>query len=175
MSLSMRLIDNQNESVLDINWLRNPYGLGPWAQRMVEYVAGTPDPFPEDQTLWWVCNHWAYDQSDKIDRKRFHRVVEAYAGHLLPLKEGYFFFTKSEYQQLILPHDARIPKTLEGIKGMVMSHRRMGIPMEVFKDPVFNLGIRKHTVLEHYQDWYQRLMRFADLLQDESLEFYCSN
>ena len=180
MSLDISLYDKDDDDIMSINWLRNPYGLERWAEASVFHVKLD---FESEATLWQVCNENNYDKSEDIDRKRFQRVVWSYWEIIKNIETGFFFFRLGEFIQFIQPHYDRLPKResafgfvdIEGYEYEKPDRDRILIPMEHFKQDCFHLGIREDSVLQHYKNWFQELIQFAEYLQDESYTFHCSN
>ena len=161
MSLDISISRN-GETLAEINWLRNPFGLCQWA----EDNTITPD---SPYGLHYVCNAWAYGRSSQIDRKLFLTVVLDYWQQVQKLKHGYFWFAPRQYQQFVMPY-AQFLSSRDGIKESKM---RTAIPMEHFSHAAFDLG-GAHT-LEAYKNWFARLAHIAELLQSPDVDFYCSN
>ena len=174
MSLDIYLTDKKTgDEVADMNWFRNPFGLCQWAEDNYEYVNGHEGK----KSLWYVCNHWSYAKSGRVNRKLFKDVVHEYWDTISFIKQGYFFFNLPSYRQFIegklnyLPgNDGIFNRSILGQKYDIKS--RLLIPMEHFGDRLF--GISKHT-LDDYREWFKELLWFAELLQDKNNRFYCSN
>jgi len=178
MSLDIALYDKADgEEIIAMNWLRNPFGLCQWA----EDNAGDGE-----QSLWYVCNAWAYDKGKDVDRVGFKRVVDAYWERIQKLERGYYWFDLPAYRDIVERNCGWIPYELGGSRlgaSPAESHYvderynkkrdKLGIPMEYFTAGVFHLA--GQNTLEHYKDWFAELVKFAELLQDTALEFYCSN
>lgn len=170
MSLDISLSKNEEE-VISMNWLRNPFGLERWASD------NTNLNFKKD--LWYVCNHWNYDKSSRVNRQMFQEVVLQYWEVVKELKDGYFYFDLPAYQQFVEPNKKYMELNFNnlGIKGEryntdKQDDRRLAIPMWQFKHPEFHL---QNCSLEYYKNWFNELVEFAELLQDKSYAFYCSN
>lgn len=179
MSLDIYVNNPKTGASMDMNWLRNPYGLCSWAESNYDYQ--TESQTPEQKSLWWVINHWNYDKSEQVDRKLFLNVVNRYGNVLInDLKQGHFFFTEQELKQFIFPHLTVLSWTKDTLPGVVIKHPvvQLGIPMEFFEHPCFGLSSKyrpnAHT-LDRYQAWFQELMNFAEILRNPDAEFYCSN
>lgn len=160
----MSLSNDEEDEVISLNWLRNPFGLERWAELNV----GEKVNLPENERLWDVCNRWTYDKSNEIDRKLFKKVVDIYWSKIQNLQVGYFVFDLPGYRQMV-----------EGPVGMKLTrryyeYRRDGadiaIRMECFKR---DLSLDNPT-LEKWKEWFHRLVVFAEKLQDPNMEFYCS-
>ena len=183
MSLDISVMSKHTGESMDMNWLRNPFGLCPWAEANYNYA--TERQPPEEQSLWYVINHWNYDTSDQVDKPLFLEVVKRYGVVLHQLERGYFFFTETGLEQFVWP--------CVGVTSMVEIRRgqppdivtvgrgeekEYGLPMEKFGDPCYHLSDRyrphAHT-LGHYLSWYRDLIRFAEILQEPDASFYCSN
>lgn len=167
MSLDISLVKH-NETVVRMNWLRNPFGLCEWAEKnaaYVEFKIGKKD-------LWYVCNNWNYENSNKVNRTLFKKVVDKYWPIIKGLKRGYFFFGLPSYLQFIQPHLKEFSG--EGIDGIRYDeHKNLVIPQEYFNKECFHL---RDSSLERYKKWFLELVEFAELLQrDKQCEFYCSN
>jgi hypothetical protein len=176
MSLDISLYNKEGECVQSMNWLRNPFGLCVWAEDNAHHVwKCAPKPI---ETLWYVCNHWSYAKSGRVNRLRFGEVVNHYAETLLNLEKSFYFFALPAYRQFIQPNELLLPREqlFTGtwhIKDSFYDDRlRLAIPVEHFSHACFCLD--KPTT-GSYQDWFRELVRFADALQDKSLTFYCSN
>lgn len=181
MSLDIGLYQGEQE-VLSMNWLRNPYGLCNWAEDNFEMAKG------KRGDLYDVCNQWAYGKSKKVDRKLFKRVVMRYSKFVKSLDEGYFLFDLACYRQFVQPnYELFLKDPSLGFSDLLRIYgekyfdpkqgdTRLAIPMEQFNQGAFNLSHRAgQTMIEKYQEWFDELVEFAHELQDENLEFYCSN
>jgi len=169
MSLDLYLRNTDGDELKWINWLRNSFGLGNWAEDSTQGL---------NAQLHYVCNRWSYDEGEHIDRAEFKRVVMQYWEQIKGLKEGYFYFDLLAYITIIQPkflhfpvHDVFGTPRINGSKFTVGKDKLM-IPMEHFKAPVFNLP---NCSLEDYKQWFLELVEFAVLLQDPTTRFYCSN
>src|SRR6266516_7660671 len=168
MSLDISVHNPETDQSIEMNWLRNPYGLCNWAESNYLYVT-KQEP---KKTLWYVINHWNYAKSSRVNRKLFLVVVLLYGSEIMPLEKGYFWFDVGSFMSFVLPHMEKIPTEnfieQKRIEGNVFHDRQIGIPMEYFGDPCFHLSDKyrpyAHT-LAHYQEWYQQLIDFARLLQ----------
>ena len=180
MSLDISLYDKKTgEEVLEMNWLRNPFGLCDWAEDSVKEIVDS------SKSLWYVCNHWNYNKSKFVKRALFQEVVEKYWEEIKKIEEGYFYFNAHAYDQFIGPKYDFFPKedSIIGetrIKGVNrMGESKVGIPMQHFNhDGIIDLGIGlrgTQDVLEHYKKWFKDLVMFADMLQDTKYRFDCSN
>ncbi len=67
MSLNISLYDCDDNGIANMNWLHNPFGLCKWAEDNAHFIWGN-EPELESDTLYYVCNHWAYDKNGAIDR-----------------------------------------------------------------------------------------------------------
>lgn len=184
MSLDIHLYPkngNIETEVASMNWLRNPYGLCNWAEDNVE-AAGVKF----DTKLWYVVNHWNYKKSPKVNRALFKSVVDGYWRVIQKLDKGYFFFNVYSYIQFVESHRDLLPKEYikiineERIKGLCHAlPDKIGIPIEYFTLECFNLGFNHgdkfEAPLDKYKAWFFELVQFAEKLQDENLQFYCSN
>ena len=169
MSLDISL-SRDGHVFTDINWLRNPFGLCQWAEDNV----GTGHP----TSLYYVCNHWNYDDGPKIDRQLFTEVVHAHADEVNKLTKSYFYFTLSSYRSIIQPKYYHLPleETFLGMKRVIgekyAPDGKLMIPVEHFATG-WNMGPTCST--QGYQEWFAKLVEIADALQDPGVKFYCSN
>lgn len=166
MSLDIDLYRGEEE-VAQMNWLRNPFGLCNWAEDNTAHVGYTPPQ--SNRRLWYVCNNWAYDESKNIDRKLFQEVVLNYKKVIDELKIGYFFFNRTSKQHLYCKEDPA-SLTMRPAPG-----DRYMISIETFAACTTTINLGDKVTLEAYKEWFGELVKFAELLQDESLTFYCSN
>lgn len=169
MSLDISLTNKTTDEVVaDMNWLRNPFGLCNWAEDNVNVKT--------KRSLWYVINHWNYGKSHRVNRPLFKQVVDEYWQAIEPLEKGYFFFNIASYMSFVQPHLDVLPVTNQfhqpRIEGGIFKGHKYGIPIELFDKPCFNLG---YSSLESYKEWFRQLVEFAELLQDKSNRFYCSN
>jgi hypothetical protein len=170
--------DTLGEEVRSMNWLRNPFGLCNWAEDNFCYVGAK-----SDTELYYVVNNWAYDDSNKVDRKLFKSVVDGYWRVISKLSKGYFFFDVHSYIQFLEPKMHFIPREpfMNGesrIKNIVHLPDKIGLPMQYMTKDVITLSLNDDQtdgILQRYKDWFLELVKFAEELQDENLEFYCSN
>lgn len=181
MSLDISVYNPETGETIDMNWLRNPYGLCNWAEANYNYKTESRPDDESEQRLWHVVNNWAYDTSDQVDRKLFLDVVRRYGQVLLhDLNQGYFFFTEKGLEQFVLPHLSLVQVPIYEPPAVKIGypHKEYGIPMDYLGHSCFGLSDRyrsdAHT-LRHYQAWCQQLIDFAELLQVPGTTFYCSN
>lgn len=168
MGLSMSLYDENEECVCDINWLRNPFGLAYWAETNTR-LSGivTPD-------LYDVCNQWSYDKADDVDVEVFAATVHAYDERVQALEVGYFWFHDSAWRQFI-NEEVRFAEKISTVEPVLWEkdgERLRGLNQELFSDYPHMGG---HNSLDHYKQWFGRLVEFADLLKTGKYSFYCSN
>ena len=171
MSLDLYLYDQDGLMLATLNWIRCPFGLCNWA----EDNAGDGE-----QSLWYVCNAWAYDKGKDVDRVGFKRVVDAYWERIQQLERGYYWFDLPAYRDIVERNCGWIPYELGGGGASRYVDERynekrdkLGIPMEYFTAGVFHLA--GQNTLKHYKEWFYILVRFAELLQDETTTFHCTN
>ena len=175
MSLKISVRNPETDETIDMNWLRNQYGLCNWAEDTYAYT--TKQTVPENQTLWYAINHWNYAKSPEVDRQVFLDTVNKYGRVLLTLDKAYYWFDVSAYIQFVQPQYEVFPKHRlftgdERIEGTVTYDRKLGIPMEHFNHRCFYLG---DATLDRYKEWYGELVRFAEMLQVPGTTFDCSN
>jgi len=178
MSLDISVYNPETEQTIEMNWLRNPYGLCSWAESNYLY-AKKREP---KKTLWYVINHWNYAKSPKVNRKLFLAVVMLYGSEIMALEKGYFWFDVGSFMSFVLPHLDMMPtENFMGqirIEDNVFHDRQIGIPMDYFANPCFGLSDKYRPtahMLVRYQEWYQQLIDFAKMLQEPGTQFYCSN
>lgn len=175
MSLDISLRNREDSGdTIDMNWLRNPFGLCQWTEDNVKVK------LPKGKTLYYVLNHWNYKKSNKVNRKLFLKVVMTYWEEIQKLEKGYWFFSLPGYMQFIEPEKERFPKAgkYNGIHDGYDDQSRMKIPMTEEAAKVFDVGqmrVDASTPLEYYKNWFAELVRFAEKLQDRKYRFYCSN
>lgn len=198
MSLDISLYDNskpENErEVADMNWLRNPFGLERWAYWNTYHEFRER---PEDRTLWHVCNHWAYDQSQFVDRELFYNVAWDYLNVLAhKYAEGQDFYFAFWNNRLITEYVTRYREWFPnqpGTRGHVIEgafwlpddngndQGTLMVPIRHFEIPHIESSIRlgrpeHQTMTQRYMAWYYELLYFAKLLvENPEFEFYCSN
>lgn len=177
MSLDIALYDNDDNCIAEMNWLRNPFGLCKWAEDNCHYVWNSVPV--ENERLWYVCNNWAYDKSNEVDRIQFKKVVDRYWYTLQTLETTYYFFDLPSYRQFIEGKLDHLPtKMLAFVETLSIegskydNQQRLLIPVDLFKSPIFHLG---KVSSEKQKAWMLELVKFAELLQNESNRFYCSN
>jgi len=188
MSLDLTLYKD-DEEIMWMNWLRNPFGLEMWAQCNFDE---SKNKFEVEQSLYYVCNHWSYeslrsscfasltkDDSNDVDRKLFHSVVTDYWSVIQTLESSYFGFPLSSYIQFIQPNYHHFPKEKlftgdEYIKDSKYSEddTMLLIPVKYFQHRDFCLS---EASTQRYKKWFYELVQFAEKLQDKSLRFECSN
>jgi len=191
MSLDIGVYNPSTHAQMEMNWLRNPYGLEPWARR--NYLYATQQQEEPKPDLWDVLNQWNYDKSIEVDKSVFLATVMLYGDVIFTLKRGYFWFDEGMFKQFVKPCMSVLPHApgyflwagspaLTGIKDTVeytfWKKPHVGIPMEYFGHACFELSdaFRPHAhTLAHYQDWYKELTSFAELLQKPDSIFSCSN
>ena len=99
MSLDIYVTNTRTDEKMDMNWLRNPFGLCSWAENNYTYF--TEREPPEDKSLWYVINHWNYDKSVQVDKPLFLEVVKRYGNIIMKLDRGYFWFNEGGFKQFI--------------------------------------------------------------------------
>jgi hypothetical protein len=186
MGLDITVTNTHTGASMDMNWLRNPYGLCTWAENNYTYF--TEREPPEEKSLWYVINHWNYDTSEQVDKQLFLDVVGKYGNVITKLDYAYFWFDEAGFKQFITPclktwfYADQETFDLSGVEGTRRYHfhqrEYIGMPMQYFSSPCFGLSDRyrlhAHT-LAHYQNWYRELITFAEMLQDPDAVFDCSN
>lgn len=174
MSLDISIHNKRTGDQMEMNWLRNPFGLCNWAEANYAHITGT-EPKRRD-TLWYVINNWNYKKSPRVNRKKFKQVVDRYWRVIKKLEEGYFFLDVASFMSFVLPNMDQMPtkKIFDQIRieGNVFHEHMIGIPMEYFNKPCFHLS---DASLERYKEWFAQLVEFAKKLQKKSYKFYCSN
>lgn len=170
MSLDIEV--KYKEQKIEINWLRNPFGLCSWVEDNVE----------SRYSLYKVCNKWTYGKSKKVNRKYFLKVVNDYLNKIQGLRAGYFAFDLGAYIQFVEKHSYLFPKEqivtdYYKIIGSFYRNDKLYIPMEYFNKPEYNLISNCYPggMLTYYKNWYNKLYDIALLLQNKKSEFYCSN
>ena len=170
MGLDLHLYDKDDDEVMWVNWLRNPFGLCNWVEDNLTELGYNPET-----SLYYVCNHWAYKE-DGADRPLFQKVVNEYWRRVEDLEQGYFFFSLSSYRQFVEGKTGLMIME-EGIAGPRIKGEKYAkdgslmIPMWQFSHPEFRLS---GPDLQDYKDWMKRLVKFAELLQNEEYTFSCS-
>ncbi len=181
MGLDLIVSDAGGSTIIDFNTLRNPFGLLSWIADNVQLdksdISKITCPYDTSEyinLLEFVCNHWSYNQSDKVDRKLFLDVISMYNDKVQALTEGYFFFNFRAYRELV-EHRTDLPchyfgsrkfiegeTYVDGLGGFMNSKLRL--PMHIFKES-----------LDEYKKWSNKLLELAKALQDPCTTFYCSN
>ena len=172
MSLDLYLCTD-TEEIASMTWLRNPFGLCQWAE----------DNFGGDGMLAFVCNQWAYDKCEEIDRAMFKRVVDEYWERIKQAPTSYFWFNETQYNQFLRPYESYFVKDIVGgIRGrLVTIDNRKGIPISYFDKPdlpaCLNLkrSSQSSTIKDNYDSWFHELVIFAKKLQNQEYKFYCEN
>jgi hypothetical protein len=180
MSLDISVSNPATGEEMEMNWLRNPFGLCSWAEDTLLYEAKL-EAVPEEQSLWFVINHWSYDKSANVNKPLFLQVVQRYGGVILSVEKGYFWFPLDRFPDNLAYHlepgksiDALRSSLRDGnvINGDITYYQdKIGLPIEQCAKFV-RLG---RSDLARYKDWYRDLIRFAEILQTPEAVFYCSN
>jgi hypothetical protein len=170
MSLDISLYNRKTgEDIIEMNWLRNPFGLERWASDNANLEM--------KKDLWYVCNHWNYKKASRVNRGLFKSVVDKYWEVISNLTEGFFCFDLPAYRQFVEGKTQFMVQEDwafgQRIKGAKYEGERLAIPMWQFTPQVIDLGGKNK--LEDYQEWFRELVRFAELLQNENYRLYCSN
>jgi hypothetical protein len=185
--------------VCALNWLRNPFGLERWAYYNTAHELAD---LPDDRTLYYVCNQWAYGTGFDVDRELFYAVVWEHLNVLAHTygegKDFYFAFWNdrliTEYVTKYRAYFPNQPGThghkIEGsfwISGDENGRQGAGtllVPLRHFEVPEIERGIKLgmefapagQTLVQHYMSWYYELLWFAKMLvENPEFEFYCSN
>lgn len=152
---------------LDINWLRNPFGLCTWA----EWNVGGKENLDE-WALYDVCNQWAYDKVKDFDRDEFHRVVMTYADRVRSLEIGYYVFDVFSYIQFCDGHFFKKTQFGSIMDAKAFGRSNIGIPMEFFESG-FNLG---RAGLEGAKEWFEEFVAIAEaVIKHRDSEIHISN
>jgi len=174
------------EEIESMNWLRNPFGLCNWAvDNYVYWCKKKYDCYSKNgknNLLYHMLNCYAYDKGKKLDRKKFLEIVQTYYDLLNNIEEGYFFFDLNSYRQFIQPKYNTFLKgynygdfrTIHGEKYDKYNRNVLMIPQSEFVNYECVHSIKTDMSLSKYKAWMRELLDFAEMLQDESLEFYCS-
>ena len=153
MSLEIDLTDRTTgQTVAEMNWLRNPMGLERWAEANVGHLVN----IPKGKTLWYVCNHWNYEKSSRVNRELFKRVVDEYWKHIEQLERGAIVYSFPSFVQ-------HVNRTLQFREYEFRNDYK---EIAVFLKP-YNL--------DRYKAWFKELVDFAEKLQDRNVSFFCSN
>jgi hypothetical protein len=186
MGLHIYVTNTRTKESREMNCLRNPFGLCSWAEQNYAYCMEREPP--EEQSLWYVINHWCYATSEQVDKSLFLEVVKEHGRVLLQLDSAYFWFTESTFTQFIHPcqkiwfHADDETFMWSGFEGTVRYHfagrEHIGMPMHLLGSHCFGLSDFYHPnihTLAFYQKWYAELIEFAELLQDPDAVYHCSN
>lgn len=175
MSLDIWIRNEATGQELDMNWLRNPFGLCNWAEDTYLYET-KQESVSEEQSLWYVINHWSYGYSEQVDKPLFLEVVQKYGEVILNAKKGFFWFPLDKFPDNlsyhVKPHHAMEISNLLGTGDVEYYGKQIGASMEQVAKFV-DLG--HLNGLEGYKDWYRQLIEFAEVLQHPDSKFYCSN
>ena len=170
MSLDISLT-YKDEEIMEMNWLRNPFGLCNWAEDVIKEKG-----LKTKKSLWHVINHWNYEKSEKVNRKLFLEIVEEYNKIIQELEEGHFYFNVFSLCQFVMPKYSQFEQEKgfcnTRIKGIKYGKDKVGIPMTSLNCEIFNVGKGE---LKDYKKWMNELLEFAKLLQNKKYKFYCSN
>lgn len=172
MGLNLYVTNKRTGTDLEMTWLRNPYGLCPWAQANYRFVTGSEPK----KDLWYVLNHWNYSKGRHINKPLFLETVQTYAEVIRSLSLGYFWFDVSSFLTFVLPHWSLFPRETslsDRVAGGKFHGQEYGIPMDYFGHPSFDLG-KKYRLLD-YQAWFEQLVQMAEALQEPGASFRCSN
>lgn len=165
MGLYIQLCDNNNQEIISLNWLRNPFGLCNWAE----------DNVGVDNALWRVCNNWSYDKAYLCNRPLFKSAVDSYWANIQSKPAFYFYFTDKQYRQFVEPYLMFFPLFIH----FEQTDGRIAIPLSQFdRELPPKIHVRRSnskSLKQQYLDWFAELVRFAELLQNEDYSFYCSN
>lgn len=174
MSLDISVTNKRTGDYLEMNWLRNPFGLCQWAEDNYLYVHKL-ERVPEEESLWYVINHWNYDKAVQVDRRLMLSTVQRYGECLTEMERGFFWFDLARFPQNlsthIVPDKLHLPYFGMGYCINVYHNDKVGIPIE---DTARSVDL-SHKTLADYQQWYWQLIDFAHALQDPDAQFYCSN
>ena len=150
MSLDIQLTDRKTrQTVAEMNWLRNPMGLERWAEANVGHLVN----IPKGKTLWYVCNHWNYKKSSRVNRGLFKRVVDEYWKHIEHLERGAIVFSFPSFVQ--------------------NNHRELCMNEYEFRNDYKKIAVFLKPTdsynLERYKACFKELVDFAEKLQDRNL------
>ena len=177
MGLNIALIDSKGDTIVKMNWLRNPFGLVNWIQD------NCARQNKELLSLHYVCNEWSYDNAVNVDRKLFLDVVLSYVESLDALQRGYHYFDLRSYRLFIEPVAHKMKKNDLTIEGSEYVDITPGDPSlrdnpslrgDRIRIPVENCSVASGIAcLDYYKKWYKQLVDFAELLQDPTVKFWC--
>jgi hypothetical protein len=170
---------------LELNWLRNPFGLCDFAEDNVGNGS---------MSLWHVCNDFA-DDIEKFDRARFQEIVHEYWCRLAILHRGYFCFSFRSYVQFV----RNFPEAmhLDLLDFMEQDWAWVGprrhpteVRIDVQRFSIYgrNADVRTTSptnnqfgwdagsnVLDWYRKWFQELHEIASAVQDPNATITISN
>lgn len=147
--------------LLEMNWLRNPFGLCNFLEDNVG---------DGELSLWHVCNDNSYETSNTLDRLRFHQVVNAYSNRLNALKQAFFYFDGNAYRQFspFYPCMRGATKIPAGDKTK--------IDVEAFTNTDLRSQRRpEDSILDGYKRWMDELVTIAEVIQDPNVIVFISN
>jgi len=161
----MSLSDRTGPEVASIGWLRNPFGLEPWAESAILDRGIVPTDLLSTRRRRLV------DTSITGRYQDFKEVVDLYWNVIASLESSFFAFDVGSYIQFVQPYLDLFPQddTL-GVKRVTKSHYKhhhIFIPMEYFGVSVFSIKrYGSMTLLGQYKQWFEELVEFATLLAE---------
>lgn len=175
MSLDIWIRNEVTGQDLDMNWLRNPFGLCNWAEDTYLYETKY-ESVPEEQSLYYVVNGWSYDESGKVDKPLFLEIVQRYGKVILNVNKGFFWFHRDKFPDNlsyhVKPHHTMEISNLLGTSNVQHYSDKIGLRME---DVTKFVDLGHKNGLADYKIWYRQLINFAEALQHPDSVFYCSN
>lgn len=166
----------------ELHWLRNPYGLGNWAESNYLFALQQNDPLEEKEALSYLFDKKRQEVLPEDERKLFLDIAVKYGSVLLNLKQGYFFFTESMIEHVVLSNSNYLafPATVQPSAQWVQYHQLQkrelvayyGITQESFLHSRFQLFDR--ASLRAYKLWYSEFLDLVLLLQEPEAIFSCS-
>lgn len=166
MSCDIYLYDKFGNEFLSMNWFRNPFGLLNWIKENTSV------------DMYDVVNDPA-NKNLAVDRELFLRQARQAYAEVAVLEKAFFKipvdWVEKAHSSSFLHREYYIP--------WVAFERRNDefgwVDVEVFgglaREGFFGFGVTCGKILRYYKDWTAELYRFALALQDEALEYYCSN
>ncbi len=113
--------------------------------------------------VWHVVNDHNYDDSHNVDRVEFLRLAKEAWAKVESLTVGYFRLEGSQFIQKGMEYSFTLPAKHE-----------YWIEMEYYNRVWGSLGVGSDC-LDGYKQWTKEFVEFAELLQDETLEYCCDN
>lgn len=158
-----------DDVLLSLNWHRNPFGLCSFMEDNIG---------DRIRSLYHICNDYAYGKEKNLNRSKFLRIVNDYQTRLQPKKIAHFFFSFRSFVQFLeqFPKAMVLPVQEAGIMGDYrfewFGSSKLAINVAQFQSYGKELGWDDMPVLDWYKQWFAKLVKLVEVMQDPDVEVW---